>query len=166
MDRAYGSLVMAPLPSPARVRRSAASVSWLALVAATTLGVGRFDQIRARVSGTTNEPAGESGKSYRLVVQSYAPSSLDAQGRPSRNARPIASMQRAVTFEELARGVSVNVMQVADELEADSVVIAWVEPGEPTLEFDARQARPAPGASYAVRAVRDAEVDLVLGQPA
>jgi hypothetical protein len=129
------------------------------LLAATTLGAGRFDQIRARVSGT-----GETGRSYRLVVQSYAESAVDASGMPGRRARPIASTQRRVTAEELANGVSVSVMQVADELERNPVVIAWIEPGEPTLEFDARAARPQPGAAYAVSRGGDADgnVDLIL----
>jgi hypothetical protein len=155
---------MAPLPGSTTVRRSAAGVSWLALLAATTLGAGRFDQIRARVSGSA-----EVGKNYRLVVQSYAKDALDSAGLPSRYARPIASTQRAVTPEELETGVSVSVMQVADELEKNPVVIAWIEPGEADLEFDARAARPQPGASYAVSdagADDDASVDLVLGRRA
>jgi hypothetical protein len=151
---------MAPLPGTNRVRRSAASVSWLALLAATTVGAGHFDHIRARVSATT----GEVGRSYRLVVQSYAESAVDAAGLPGRRARPIASAQRRVTSEELANGVSVSVMQVADELERNPVVIAWIEPGEPTLEFDARAARPQPGTAMAVSRAGDADgnVDLVL----
>lgn len=151
---------MAPMPGSTTVRRSAASVSWLALLAATTLGAGRFDQIRARVSGTA-----EVGRNYRLVVQSYAKDALDAAGHPGRYARPIASTQRAVTTEELASGVSVSVMQVADDLEKNPVVIAWIEPGEADLEFDARAARPQPGTAIAVSdADDDANVDLVLGR--
>lgn len=151
---------MAPMPGSTTVRRSAASVSWLALLAATTLGAGRFDQIRARVSGTA-----EVGRNYRLVVQSYAKDALDSAGHPSRYARPIASTQRAVTPEELESGVSVSVMQVADEIEKNPVVIAWIEPGEADLEFDARAARPQPGVAIAVSdADDDANVDLVLGR--
>jgi hypothetical protein len=148
------------MPGSTTVRRSAASVSWLALLAATTLGAGRFDQIRARVSGTA-----EVGRNYRLVVQSYARDALDSAGLPSRYARPIASAQRAVTTEELETGVSVSVLQVADELEKNPVVIAWIEDGEADLEFDARAARPQPGAAYAFSdADDDANVDLVLGR--
>jgi hypothetical protein len=30
------------------------------------------------------------------------------------------------------------------------VVVAWIEAGEPNLEFDGRMARPAPGSVYGV----------------
>jgi len=126
---------MAPVPAP---------VTWLALLAATTLGAGELDHVRAWVSG------GLSGEvSYRLVVQTYAPESVDAAGRVAPRARPLGSMQRAVTAEELSRGVSVSVVQV--RVTGDPpVVVAWVEPGEPTLELDALTARPAPEALVGV----------------
>lgn len=122
---------MAPLSAP---------VTWLALLAATTLGAGELDQVRAWVSGGL-----DGGDSYRLVVQTYAPQSVDAQGRLSPRARPLGSMQRAVTAEELSRGVPVSVVQVRAG-EAEPVLVAWVERGAPNLELDALTARPLPEA--------------------
>lgn len=136
--RAYSCRDMHPLSG---------SVSWLALLAATTLGAGEFDQILAHVSG------GLTGdQSFRLVVQTYARSAVDAAGRLSPRVRPLGSMQRAVTADELSRGVSVSVVQVRQG--ADSpVIVAWVEPGEPTLELDALTARPRAEALVGVSSV-------------
>src|SRR5258708_38820382 len=74
--------------SPQRVR-SAAAGSWIALLAATTLG-GAADTLHAevRADGLAEE------KPYRLVVQSYDESDGSV---PGRYARPGGSMQRAGT---------------------------------------------------------------------
>ncbi|MBK7578735.1 MAG: hypothetical protein IPI67_00900 [Myxococcales bacterium] len=133
--------------------------TWLALLAATTLGVGALDQVSACISG------GLSGEdSYRLVVHTYAPESVDAEGRVAPRARPRGSMQRAVSAEELARGVPVNVVQVGVSA-TDPVVIAWVERGEPTLELDALTARPDPGALIGVSRTRPGERAHVVVKP-
>jgi hypothetical protein len=141
----------APLP---------ASASWLALLAATTLGSAVVGHVRARISGTVAESVG----GYRLVVHSYEPGSVDAQGRPVHHVRPRGSIQRSVTAEELKRGVSVNLLQVDGVADA-SVVLAWVEGGQPTLEFDARTARPADDAWIGFgRAGSGVPAEVVLGR--
>src|SRR5579862_3349437 len=86
----------------ARVR-SAAAGSWIALVAATTLGDAP-NALRAevRANGLAD------GETYRLVVQSY-----DAGGAqvPDQYARPVGSLQRAVTADELRHGVHVSLFE-------------------------------------------------------
>lgn len=121
------------------------SASWIALVAATTLGAPEVGQVRAHVSGAVAgvEPL------YRLVVQTYATGALDAEGRPSAKARPLGSVQRAVTADELARGLAVNVIQVGPSA-SNAMVVAWVEPGEPNLELGALTARPSAQAMVGV----------------
>jgi hypothetical protein len=141
----------------------AGPATWLALLAATTLGSAEFGEVRARIHADVAPAAA----SYRLIVHSYAPSSLDAAGKPGRNARPIGSIQRAVTSEELSRGVLVSVMQIGEKMAESPVLIAWVEPGEPTLELDARTATPHPDAVVGVtRAGGPLPVDLKLGRRA
>jgi hypothetical protein len=120
----------------------AATASWTALVAAT-LGFSSLNLVRAEIASSQ---IGTSG-SYRLVVQSYSPESLAADELPAKFARPLSSMQRAVTAEELERGIAVDLVQL-DAASSAPIVVAWVEPGEPDLEFDALRARPSPGAHY------------------
>ena len=78
---------------------TAASGSWLALLASTTVGDA------ANTVHTEVRANGVSEGAYRLVVQSYA-------GRvkhvPGRSERPVGSAQRAVTADELRNGVHVN----------------------------------------------------------
>jgi hypothetical protein len=135
--------------------RSAATGSWLALVAATTLGDG-VDTLRAEVRAD-----GLSDGDYRLVVQSYD----GIAGRvPGRRARPVGSAQRAVTADELRAGVQVSVLELRERADAGSterpLVVAWIEAGGPDLEFDGRTARPGPGSMYGV-VKRSAKQDAV-----
>src|SRR5271165_2378960 len=131
-------------PTPSRTSRSAAAGSWMALLAATTLG-DAADTLHAEVRavGLAEDAA------YRLVVQSY-----DAtDGRvPGRHSRPVGSLQRAVTAAELRQGVHVDLLELRDAEPASSadapLVVAWIEAGEPDLEFDGRAARPQPGSVY------------------
>jgi hypothetical protein len=131
---------------PSRTVRSAAAGSWMALLAATTLGDGA-DTLHAEVRavGLSDDAA------FRLVVQSY-----DAtDGRvPGRDARPVGSLQRAVTAAELRQGVHVDLLELRESASASDahgpLVLAWIEAGEPNLEFDGRAARPAPGSVYGV----------------
>ena len=137
-------------PAREAVSRHASFGSWTALLAATTLGVPAASTVRAEVRANT---ALSEGRPYRLVVQSYDPSESTAalQGR----GRPLGSMQRAVTPDEMKRGVQVDLMElrqtewIADDTPrgnlAKALVLAWVEEGKPDLELDARRARPLPG---------------------
>jgi hypothetical protein len=126
--------------------RSAAAGSWLALLAATTLGdaAGTL-HAEVRAEGLSDDAA------YRLVVQSYDASDGPL---PGHRVRPIGSVQRAVTADELRRGVHVDLLELREAAAAPHterpVVVAWIEAGEPNLEFDGRRARPAPGSVYGV----------------
>src|ERR1700748_616973 len=91
---------MATRKSPhMRKARTAAAGSWLALLAATTLG-DAADTVRTEVRAQGLPSSGN----YRLVVQSY-----DATGH---DARPVGSMQRAVSADELRNGVNVNLLEL------------------------------------------------------
>lgn len=140
-----------------RVTASAArGVSWMSLVAATTLGVSGVDQIRARVTSETDvQDEGE----LRLIVQSYARETLDQGRLPSKDVQPLASIQRAITAEELRDGVDVSVLQLPETGSSDSIVVAWVERGVADLEFDGMEARPRDGAYYGI-AQRGADIVL------
>lgn len=128
-------------PTSSQTVRSAAAGSWLALLAATTLG-DAADTVRAEVRAEGLAGDGV----YRLIVQSY--DSSDGQV-PGRSSRPVGSAQRAVTADELKQGVQVNLIQFRSPTEQDRpVLVAWIEAGEPNLEFDGRTARPGPGSVY------------------
>ncbi len=161
---------------PARTRVAATSWqgavgSWTSLLAATTLGVASAHTVRAEVCASDADLSEE--RDYRLVVQSYdkslrGPRLTGLAGR----GHPVASTQRAITAEELRRGVSVDLLElrpsatgpepvlrstddVARGSLAKALVVAWVEEGKPDLEYDARRARPLPG-SFVGEAPREA----------
>jgi hypothetical protein len=141
---------------PRHVARRARTGSWLALLAAATVGDAAHT-LRAEVRA---DGLAES-ESYRLVVQTYDASSGEL---PSRRARPVGSVQRAVTAAELREGVQVNLLELRGAPSAggaqDPLVVAWVESGEPDLEFDGRTARPRPGSVYGV-VKRGAKNDVI-----
>jgi hypothetical protein len=95
------------------------------------------------------------GSTYRLVVQSYGSDGA---------ARPVGSAQRAVTADELRHGVQVNLVEFsgrgATRGAAEPVVVAWIEAGEPNLEFDGLTARPGPD-SLSASVKRGAGPDVV-----
>ena len=131
--------------------------SWLGLVAATTKGVGE----RSRVRVSIRAAAPMQGDAFRLVVQSYAANSLSSS-RLSFDTAPVASMQRAVSLEELRLGLDLDVMHVGSHGSdpSDLVVFAWVEAGHPDLEYDAALARPSSGA---LRGSALSQRDLIRG---
>lgn len=154
--------VRSSVTSPKR-RVVAESASWLALVAATSLGIPHAETVRAEIK--LPPEALDSAGRYRLIVQSY-----DTLGRPSLipSGKPRASTQRTVTPADLVDGVRIDLIELGDEESgAGRRVIAWVEPGEANLEFDARRAKPTPGSFYGVApsgsAAREA-VEIVLDQ--
>jgi hypothetical protein len=129
-------------------------VSWVALVAAATLGIGGAHVVRAAVSADPRE-LGDSRDGYRLIVQSYAPSSLGSGQLPAGRARPLASTQRAITAEQLARGVSVDMLGLPKAgvvTQEAPVIVAWVERGRADLDLDGFEARPGADAFYGVAA--------------
>lgn len=120
----------------------------MALLAATTLGTDvaaepvhaevRVDAIRARALKRS---------AFRLIVQSYdAPAADMKAGR----AKPVGSMQRLVSAEELKNGIRIEFVELRDSerLEARPLVVAWLEAVQGTYELDAREARPRPGSVY------------------
>lgn len=130
-------------PLPAKPAKAAAG-SWLALVAATSLGPGV-----GTVSADVRAEGLREG-AYRLVVQSYD----QAEGRvPGRDAKPVGSVQRSVTADELREGVRISLVEIRPEEPSSAsapVVVAWIEAGAPDLEFDGRTARPQRGNMYGV----------------
>jgi hypothetical protein len=155
--------VMAVPKSPRANRVTASAVrrvSWMSLVAATTLGIGGVDQLRARISATEAVP--EDGE-LRLIVQSYRRDTLNRDQLPARSAVPLASIQRAITAEELHAGIDVSLLQLpTGEIDGESIVVAWVERGVANLEYDALEARPREGAYYGVARQGDGNVVLSL----
>lgn len=125
---------------------AAVGASWMALVAATTIGLGQLDRVRAEVSADT-ATLGSSDR-YRLVVQSYSRESVGAGNMPGARQKPLASAQRSVTAEELSRGVAVDVLRLGESIDPSQIIVAWIEKGEANLEFDGAEARPAAGALY------------------
>jgi hypothetical protein len=120
------------------------ATSWLALLAATTLGVDGAKTVRAEVKA---EGDLADSRDYRLVVQSY---DAHAGSVPRASERPVGSYQRAVTAAELRRGVHVSLVELRQNAAVDNAgsVVAWIEAGKPDLEFDGRTARPRPGSMF------------------
>lgn len=133
---------MAANPSSgSRLRGASRAGSWLALVAATSLGPGLLDCVEAVVAGDSFGDADDDSP-LRLVVQSYRADRVDASGLPTGGARPLGSLQRAITSAELERGVPIRLMQVGEATESPTVLLAWVEHGDPDLELNALTASP------------------------
>jgi hypothetical protein len=148
--------------SPRAATRIAAGASWAALVAAAALGDSEFTHVHARVVGEGRLDG--DGTSYRLVVQCYPRKSLGPASVPSLRAKPLGSLQRAVTPAELRRGVPVDLVQWG---RGDSAaVVAWVEPGVPDLEFDGLRARPSANAWFGAADPDAAAALVVLRRPA
>ena len=157
---------------PGRVSRAATVVassaavgaSWMALVAATTMGLGHVDRVRAEVSADSGA-LGASGGRYRLVVQSYSRDSVPTGNVPNARQKPLASAQRSVTAEELSRGVAVDVLRVGESLDLSQVIVAWIEQGEANLEFDGAEARPSAAALYSATNSRELGATRVVLKP-
>ena len=146
----------------AKRRPVAGSASWLALVAATSLGIAHAETVRTEVKLGGDAPTG--GGRYRLIVQSY--DKLERASFIPASVRPRASVQRAVTADDLARGIRIDLIELGEKEAAragQGVVVAWVEPGEANLEFDARRARPTPGSLFGIASSdTDTSVEILL----
>ena len=140
-------------------RTKARAASWLALVAATSLGIAHASTVRAAIRLPPDLRANR-GR-YRLIVQSY--DRLERASAIPQSIRPRASAQRGVTVEDLAHGVRIDLVELGEKSETGpGVVVAWVEPGEANLEFDARRARPRPGSIYGVARSATGAVEIRL----
>ncbi|MFZ5895914.1 MAG: hypothetical protein ACOY0T_32965 [Myxococcota bacterium] len=137
--------------------------SWMALVAATTIGLSAVQRVRAAVTVGSRESLPSVSGEYRLIVQSYSASNV-VDGRPLAHARPLASAQRSVTPEELARGVDVDVVDVGEPANDSAVIVAWLERGSADLDFDGRRARPSSDAYIGVAAAHREEARVVLSR--
>ena len=142
------------------VSSAAASASWMAILAATSLGAVSVERMRAEVSA--HDLAAATSAGYRLIVQSYASNSVAANQLPGANHRPLASVQRAVTAEELAHGIAVDVLQIDENSGEHPVIVAWIEHGAPDLELDALRARPSREAVYGVGQSSAGSAQIVL----
>ena len=86
----------------------------------------------------------------------------------------MGSIQRSVSADELRQGVHVNLLELRQQAAVASadvqspMVVAWIEAGEPDLEFDGRTARPSPGSVYGVvkRAATQGVVQITLDRKA
>lgn len=130
-----------------RATSAAVGASWMALVAATTMGLGHLDRVRAQVSTETGALAAGADR-YRLVVQSYSRDSVPSGNVPNARQKPLASAQRSVTAEELSQGVALDLLRVGESLDPSQVIVAWIEHGEANLEFDGAEARPSASALF------------------
>jgi hypothetical protein len=151
------------IPPPASESLSLGTASWLALLAATTLGAGGFDHLRVRVRTRSSLP-GDGHDSWRLVAQSYRPSDLDLDGRPVQGTRPLSSVQRAVTREDLDDAVVLDLVAVNQPLSFGASVIAWVEPGFADLDFDGLTVRPPVCALFGRGTPDGSEQEVVLAR--
>lgn len=127
---------------PAPSGRGAGCSSWLSLLAATTDGLEASPTVRARIRARIR--ADQSNEPLRLVVHSYDVGQLRDGAPVAGETRPRASSQRAVTREQLQRGIVVDMLPVRSPGDGQSgfVVFAWLESGRPDLEFDALLAHP------------------------
>ncbi|HEU4404694.1 MAG TPA: hypothetical protein VFS43_05320 [Polyangiaceae bacterium] len=121
---------------------SSPAPSWLALLASSTLGTAAGTSTSTRIRSIRVGGRRSRGP-MRLVVQAYAPEDAP-DGAPRPGARPYTYAQRRVTASELRRGVHVDLVDLSGEGARHETphVVAWVERGEPDLNFDGRGARP------------------------
>ncbi len=121
-----------------RLGRVGTDWSWLSLLAETTRGLGAVVCYRVHVQ--SDALAGDG--SHRLIAQSYSKRDVSPDLLPIRGARPLGSAQRAVDSEALRTGVDLSLMHMMAD--RGTVIVAWVEPGNPDLEFDGQRTRPNP----------------------
>ena len=158
------SLPLSRAARPVGAGRGAAGAgSWIALVAATTIGLSAVQRFRAAVSVGSNESLPTLSGEYRLIVHSYSAGSV-VDGRPLAHARPLASAQRSVTPEELTRGIDIDVVEVGEPRSDSAVIVAWLERGSADLDFDGRRARPARDAYIGAAAAQSEAAQVVLSR--
>lgn len=158
----------------ARKRRASDAVrtagSWMALLAATTLGTDvAAEPVHAEVRIESPALVGK-GEAFRLIVQSYDAGDLASLKSGNGRAKPVGSMQRVVSAEELAKGIRVDFVELREGERAQAsaengkrpLVVAWLESVRGNYDLDARDARPRAGSllGYARRVARDVKIRL------
>ncbi len=143
---------------PATTLDSSPAPSWFALLASSTLGAAAEKSTTTRVRSNR---VGRSRGPMRLVVQAYAPEDAP-DGAPRPGARPYTYAQRRVTAGQLRRGVHVDLVDLSGSGHDAPHVVAWVERGEPDLNFDGRGARPREGSWVGGGRAAQSSAEIVL----
>jgi len=73
-----------------------------------------------------------------------------------RGARPELSYQRAVSWQRLSEGLTIDLADLVAPGAPVPTIIAWIEPGQPNLPYDAALAIPPSYASRSTPSPRDA----------
>lgn len=136
----------------------------MALLAATTLGsevAARTVHAEVKADGALANTKGD--ETFRLIVQSY--DATTAALRAGR-AKPVGSIQRVVSAEELKNGIRVDFLELRDQrVEEDDkrpLVVAWLEAVREEYDLDAREARPRPGSVCGMTHRRATDVKITL----
>lgn len=120
--------------------------SWLELLARAALGIERVEKVEVEVVAPH---ISKSALPLYLVVQTRAKHSSSKQ-------RPLGSVQRAVTLEELRSGVRLPLVELGGSEVSEFHLVAWIEVGRP-LELEGRHACPPTDRPVAMgRALRGA----------
>lgn len=108
--------------------------SWMDLLAQTTLTDTSAETVQAEVRADVPDAG-----SLRLIVQTYEEGS----------ARPVGSVQRSVTANELRAGVHVHLVELRERGSARRKprVVAWLQNGD-FDDFDGLDSKPGPGTLY------------------
>jgi len=150
---------MAPRPPSAFGVPSASgqvAPSWMAIVAGVALGSGA-QVIPTRVRLASPCPT-LPDYPLLLVVQLY-PSRQSALHLDS---MPTSSTYRTVSKDELRRGLRLSLAASSAARRSPGVVLAWIEDGLPTIDFDASEVRPPPAAVVGWSRVVEADDEVVL----
>jgi hypothetical protein len=136
----------------------------MALLAATTLG---GDVMAESVHAEVRAAGALKGTAFRLIVQSYDAAASDLR---SGRAKPVGSIQRVVSADELKNGIRVDLVELRDGDCGNGdarrpLVVAWLEGVEGSVsdyDLDAREARPRPGSvcGFAHRDANDVTIYL------
>lgn len=111
--------------------------SWLALVAAATVGSGTSPVLANLTLDDADRPL-KSQAFHRVIVQLLP---VSADGASLRD-QPRSSEQRIVTLDQLRRGIQIPLFHPSNQPEPELAVVAWLHPGEAHLELDPFEARP------------------------
>ncbi len=121
------------LPHPVRPPITGAGASWLSLVAETTRGLSQGRTIRLTVR-LPPEQRQAPREPFRLIVHGYSCSPRARQGSPG--SRPQLSYQRAVSWQRLKEGLTIDLQELTGYSVPVPRIVVWIEPGQPNLPYD------------------------------